>query len=50
MIKVGGATEIEVKERKDRVDDALWVGKLVSANLTCRTGDVSKHLKQNLTV
>ena len=23
MIKVGGATEIEVKERKDRVDDAL---------------------------
>ena len=23
MIKVGGATEVEVKERKDRVDDAL---------------------------
>ena len=23
MLKVGGATEIEVKERKDRVDDAL---------------------------
>ena len=23
MIKVGGATEIEVEERKDRVDDAL---------------------------
>ena len=23
MIRVGGATEIEVKERKDRVDDAL---------------------------
>ena len=23
VIKVGGATEIEVKERKDRVDDAL---------------------------
>ncbi len=23
MIKVGGASEIEVKERKDRVDDAL---------------------------
>ena len=23
MINVGGATEIEVKERKDRVDDAL---------------------------
>lgn len=23
MIKVGGATEIEVKERKGRVDDAL---------------------------
>ena len=23
MIQVGGATEVEVKERKDRVDDAL---------------------------
>ena len=23
MIRVGGATEIEVKERKDRVDDAM---------------------------
>jgi chaperonin GroEL len=23
VIKVGGATEVEVKERKDRVDDAL---------------------------
>ena len=23
MIKVGGATEVEVKERKDRVEDAL---------------------------
>ena len=23
MIKVGGSTEVEVKERKDRVDDAL---------------------------
>ena len=23
MIRVGGATEVEVKERKDRVDDAL---------------------------
>ena len=23
MIKVGGATEVEVKEKKDRVDDAL---------------------------
>ena len=23
MIRVGGATEIEVKEKKDRVDDAL---------------------------
>jgi chaperonin GroEL len=23
VIKVGGSTEIEVKERKDRVDDAL---------------------------
>ena len=23
MIKVGGATEVEVKERKDRVNDAL---------------------------
>jgi chaperonin GroEL len=23
VIKVGGATEIEVKEKKDRVDDAL---------------------------
>ena len=23
MIRVGGATEIEVKERKDRVDDAI---------------------------
>ena len=23
MIKVGGSSEIEVKERKDRVDDAL---------------------------
>ena len=23
MIKVGGATEVEVKERKDRVDDAM---------------------------
>ena len=23
MVKVGGASEIEVKERKDRVDDAL---------------------------
>jgi chaperonin GroEL len=23
VIRVGGATEIEVKERKDRVDDAL---------------------------
>ena len=23
MIKVGGSTEVEVKEKKDRVDDAL---------------------------
>ena len=23
MIRVGGATEVEVKERKDRVDDAM---------------------------
>ena len=23
MIRVGGGTEVEVKERKDRVDDAL---------------------------
>ena len=23
VIKVGGATEVEVKERKDRVEDAL---------------------------
>ena len=23
MIRVGGATEVEVKEKKDRVDDAL---------------------------
>jgi chaperonin GroEL (HSP60 family) len=23
VIRVGGATEVEVKERKDRVDDAL---------------------------
>ena len=23
MVRVGGATEIEVKERKDRVDDAM---------------------------
>ena len=23
MIRVGGSTEVEVKERKDRVDDAL---------------------------
>jgi chaperonin GroEL len=23
VIKVGGATEVEVKERKDRVDDAM---------------------------
>ena len=23
MIKVGGSSEVEVKERKDRVDDAL---------------------------
>jgi chaperonin GroEL len=24
VIKVGGSTEIEVKEKKDRVDDALY--------------------------
>jgi chaperonin GroEL (HSP60 family) len=24
VIRVGGATEVEVKEKKDRVDDALY--------------------------
>ena len=27
VIKVGGATEVEVKERKDRVEDALKCNK-----------------------
>ena len=28
VLKVGGATEVEVKERKDRVDDALMLQEL----------------------
>ena len=30
VIKVGGATEVEVKERKDRVEDALKCNKSCS--------------------
>jgi chaperonin GroEL len=29
IIKVGGATEVEVKEKKDRVDDAMVAGKML---------------------
>ncbi len=29
VVKVGGATEVEVKERKDRVDDPLYATRAV---------------------
>ena len=33
MIKVGGATEVEVKERKDRVDDAMHATRAVEEGI-----------------
>ena len=36
LIKVGGATETEVKERKDRVDDALNATRRRSKKASCR--------------
>jgi chaperonin GroEL len=49
VIRVGGATEVEVKERKDRVDDAMHAtraaveeGILPAAALRCC--DPSKRL------
>jgi chaperonin GroEL (HSP60 family) len=36
VIKVGGATEIEVKEKKDRVDDALHAPVRRSKKVSCQ--------------
>jgi chaperonin GroEL (HSP60 family) len=36
VIKVGGATEIEVKEKKDRVDDALNATRAAVEEASCR--------------
>ena len=36
MIRVGGATEVEVKERKDRVDDAMHATRAAVKKEFCR--------------
>ena len=36
MIRVGGATEIEVKERKDRVEDAMNATRAAVEEGMCR--------------
>ncbi len=42
MIKVGGASEVEVGEKKDRVTDALNATKVIHLKLTCQAFE--KHL------
>ena len=37
MIKVGGASEVEVGEKKDRVTDALNATKVTHLILTCHS-------------
>jgi chaperonin GroEL (HSP60 family) len=37
VIRVGGATEVEVKERKDRVDDAMHATRADPARWRCCT-------------
>jgi chaperonin GroEL len=39
VIKVGGATEVEVKERKDRVDDALHATRAAVEEGICRAAE-----------
>jgi chaperonin GroEL len=36
VIRVGGSTEVEVKERKDRVDDALHATRAAVEEASCR--------------
>src|SRR5262249_26747169 len=43
VIRVGGATETEVKERKDRVDDAMHATRAAVQVDSCRFGLGSRH-------
>ena len=50
VIRVGGATEVEVKERKDRVDDAMHATRAAAEEVILPGGGVallraSEHLK-----
>jgi chaperonin GroEL (HSP60 family) len=40
VIKVGGSTEVEVKERKDRVDDALHATRAAGRSLQSAARDL----------